>query len=224
MGPWHHGQEIGKKVSSLGAIKFNSDTGLYFREHILAPFLAHYLKDDAPAMSVAPVTAFETGRNRWEDLKTWPSGCASGCEPKATPLYLEAGAKAGFSAPSGGGCVDSMFLSCEAGAVLSAAESASGVCSAADMGAMAGGRSAGVFGTDGCAELYDGCADFSDEDQWGADCEFGGGDDGERCGLGGEADRLSIQRRWRTAGDGWVLSCRWRWIFFGEDIAESLSE
>src|SRR5450432_4036583 len=100
IGPWHHGQEI-EEASSLGAIKFDSDTGLYFRRQILAPFLAHYLKDDAPAMSVAPVTAFETGRNRWEDLKTWPSGCASGCEPKATPLYLEAGARAGFSAPSG---------------------------------------------------------------------------------------------------------------------------
>src|SRR5579871_1252267 len=38
MGPWHHGQEIGDG-SSLGAIKFHSDTGLYFREHILGPFL-----------------------------------------------------------------------------------------------------------------------------------------------------------------------------------------
>ena len=62
MGPWHHGQEI-EEASSLGAIKFNSDTGLYFREKILGPFLAHYLKDDAPAITVAPVTAFETGRN-----------------------------------------------------------------------------------------------------------------------------------------------------------------
>src|ERR1051326_8083929 len=44
MGPWHHGQEIGDG-SKLGAIKFNSDTGLYFREKILGPFLARYLKD-----------------------------------------------------------------------------------------------------------------------------------------------------------------------------------
>jgi putative CocE/NonD family hydrolase len=105
MGPWHHGQEI-EEASSLGAIRFNSDTGLYFRMHILAPFLAHYLKDDAPAMSVAPVTAFETGTNRWEDLKAWPAGCASGCAPKATPLFLQAGAKLGFTAPSGGDAFD----------------------------------------------------------------------------------------------------------------------
>ena len=30
VGPWHHGQEI-EEASSLGAIKFRSDTGLYFR-------------------------------------------------------------------------------------------------------------------------------------------------------------------------------------------------
>jgi len=54
-------------------------------------------------MSVAPVTAFETGTNRWEDLKTWPSGCASGCTPKPTPLYLQAASKAAFSAPSASG-------------------------------------------------------------------------------------------------------------------------
>ncbi len=105
LGPWHHGQEI-EEASSLGAIKFRSDTGLYFREKILAPFLAHYLKDDAPPMTVAPVTAFETGTNRWEDLKTWPSGCANGCTPKPTPLYLQAASKAAFTAPSGSEAYD----------------------------------------------------------------------------------------------------------------------
>jgi putative CocE/NonD family hydrolase len=105
MGPWHHGQEI-EEASSLGAIKFRSDTGLYFREQILAPFLAHYLKDEAPAMQVAPVTAFETGTNRWQSLQSWPSGCAGGCVPKATPLYLQAAGKLGFAAPAGGEAFD----------------------------------------------------------------------------------------------------------------------
>jgi uncharacterized protein len=105
LGPWHHGQEI-EDASSLGAIKFNSDTGLYFREKILAPFLAHYLKDDPPPMNVAPVTAFETGTNTWEQLKAWPSGCASGCTPKLTPLYLQAGSKLAFSAPESGAAFD----------------------------------------------------------------------------------------------------------------------
>ncbi|MEJ2215184.1 MAG: CocE/NonD family hydrolase [Gemmatimonadota bacterium] len=99
MGPWHHGGEIGDG-SMLGALHFGSDTGLYFRTHILAPFLAHYLKDDAPADSVSPVTAFVSGTNHWEHLQSWPSGCASGCTVKPTPLYLEAGHKAGFDAPA----------------------------------------------------------------------------------------------------------------------------
>ena len=78
MGPWHHGQEIGDG-SKLGALNFNSDTGLYFRENILRPFLDQYLKDGAPKSDMAPVTAFETGTNTWRRLPSWPAGCASGC-------------------------------------------------------------------------------------------------------------------------------------------------
>jgi putative CocE/NonD family hydrolase len=99
IGPWHHGQEIGDG-SSLGAIKFDSDTGLYFRRDILRPFLDRYLKDEAPAAEVAPVTAFETGTNTWRRLKAWPSGCESGCEIRPTPLYLGAALKTGFTAPA----------------------------------------------------------------------------------------------------------------------------
>jgi uncharacterized protein len=99
MGPWHHGQEIGDG-SSLGALKFGSDTGLYFRKEILAPFLAHYLKDDAPKSDIAPVIAFETGTNTWRRLPAWPSGCANGCTIKPTPLYLNAGLKLSFTAPA----------------------------------------------------------------------------------------------------------------------------
>src|ERR1700681_2803413 len=77
MGPWHHGQEIGDG-STLGALKFNSDTALYFRQKILRPFLDHYLKNDAPPDDLPPVSAFETGTNTSERLPAWPAGCASG--------------------------------------------------------------------------------------------------------------------------------------------------
>jgi putative CocE/NonD family hydrolase len=96
LGPWHHGQEIGDG-STLGALKFHSDTGAYFRQNVLRPFLDHFLKDDAPPLTVAPVTAYETGTGTWERLKAWPSGCESGCAPKPTPLYLNADSKLGFS-------------------------------------------------------------------------------------------------------------------------------
>jgi uncharacterized protein len=97
LGPWHHGQEI-REGSALGAIKFNSDTALTFRQEILRPFLDHYLKD-APKADIAPVMAFETGTNKWLRLPSWPAGCARGCTVKPTPLYLNEGLKAEFAKP-----------------------------------------------------------------------------------------------------------------------------
>ena len=101
MGPWHHGQEI-EDGSRLGALNFHSDTALYFRENILRPFLAQYLKDGAPPAGVAPVAAFETGTNRWRNLPAWPAGCDAGCRVTPEPLHLEAGLKLGFDAPPAG--------------------------------------------------------------------------------------------------------------------------
>ena len=98
LGPWHHGQEI-EDSSTLGALKFGSDPGLYFRQNILRPFLDHYLKDNAPKSDVALVSAFETGTNKWERLSAWPAGCPSGCSISPTPLYLSAGSKLSFTAP-----------------------------------------------------------------------------------------------------------------------------
>ena len=110
LGPWHHGQEI-EDASSLGPLKFGSDTGAYFRQQVLAPFLAHYLKDDAPSMNVAPVTAFETGTNTWRRLRAWPSGCESGCPPQPKPLYLAAGLTTTFSAPAATGAAFDEYVS-----------------------------------------------------------------------------------------------------------------
>ena len=110
IGPWHHGQEI-EDGSTLGALKFNSDTALYFRREILAPFLAQYLKDGAPKADVPPVSAFETGTNTWRRLPAWPAGCASGCTVQPTPLYFGAGLKVGFTAPEPGGAAFDEYVS-----------------------------------------------------------------------------------------------------------------
>jgi putative CocE/NonD family hydrolase len=99
MGPWHHGQEIGNG-SSLGALHFGSDTSAYFRQNILRPYLAQYLKDGAPRADIAPVTAYETGRNRWQRLPRWPLACAAGCSAGARKLYLQDGRRVGFEAPA----------------------------------------------------------------------------------------------------------------------------
>ena len=101
MGPWFHGQEIGDG-SALGAIRFGSDTAKYFREQVLRPFLAQYLKDGAPKAEVAPVTVFETGTNQWRRLDRWPLACERGCAATSRPLYLQPGQKIGFVTPAAG--------------------------------------------------------------------------------------------------------------------------
>jgi len=96
MGPWHHGQEI-DDGSTLGALRFESNTSRTFMRDILLPFLDQYLKEGAPKANVAPVTAFETGANVWQRLDAWPAG------KRTTPLYLEPGLKVGFLAPTATG-------------------------------------------------------------------------------------------------------------------------
>ena len=88
MGPWFHGQEI-ERADALGPVRWDSDTGKWWRMHVLAPFLAHYLYD-AP-MDVATVTAFQSGANAWQRLPGWPTARAE------TRLYLSADQSLGFA-------------------------------------------------------------------------------------------------------------------------------
>ncbi|MBI3823194.1 MAG: CocE/NonD family hydrolase [Planctomycetes bacterium] len=104
IGPWHHGQMI-NNASSLGAVKFGSDTALHFRKKILAPFLAQYLIDGAPKADVAPVTAFETGTNEWRRYSTWPP------QGEGKPLYLRAGLKLSREAPKPGDTAFEEYIS-----------------------------------------------------------------------------------------------------------------
>jgi len=110
LGPWHHGQEI-RDGSTLGALKFNSDTALTFRRDILRPFLDQYLKDNAPKADVPPVVAFESGTNVWRRLPSWPSGCENGCTVRPTPLYFNDGLKLSFEAPKGSDAAFDEYIS-----------------------------------------------------------------------------------------------------------------
>jgi len=102
MGPWHHGQEIDADIT-LGEVSFGADQGLYFRWHILKPFLDHYLKD-APA-DIATVNAFESGTNRWLRLASWPKGCEAECRIEQKPLYMQPGSRLGFNQPAEGAAI-----------------------------------------------------------------------------------------------------------------------
>ena len=104
IGPWHHGGAI-DDGSSLGQLKFPSDPSYTWRKKTLAPFLARYLKDDAGAPQVAPVTAYESGANEWQSLQSWPVAQAT------TKLYLHANAGLSFKAPAANEPKDSQYVS-----------------------------------------------------------------------------------------------------------------
>jgi putative CocE/NonD family hydrolase len=92
LGPWHHVQSI-FDGSGIGPIRWGHDTAKWWRRHVLAPFLAHYLKGEP--MDVAPVTAFQSGSNQWRRLERWPPA------PATANLYLKPNGELGFDAAAG---------------------------------------------------------------------------------------------------------------------------
>jgi hypothetical protein len=99
LGPWHHGEANGP-ASTLGPLDWGTDTGKWFRENVLLPFLDEHLKR-GPHADIARVTAFQVGPNRWERLNDWPVACASGCSTALTPLYLTGNKGLSFDRPTG---------------------------------------------------------------------------------------------------------------------------
>jgi uncharacterized protein len=71
VGPWNHGGWGGGPGRSLGKIDFASDTGVYFREKIKAPWFDYLLKDKG-TLPVEEAVTFQTGTNRWESHAQWP--------------------------------------------------------------------------------------------------------------------------------------------------------
>jgi uncharacterized protein len=70
-GPWVHGGWERYDGARLGRVTFGSDTGEFFRSHILFPFFEQYLKDRGDA-HLSNVYAFETGTNTWKEYPSWP--------------------------------------------------------------------------------------------------------------------------------------------------------
>ncbi len=95
MGPWGHGDWLRSPGRKLGPLDFGSDTGTYFRSHILFPFFEHYLKG-AAAPDTPGALAFETGTNQWRSYPSWPP---PGARPRS--LYLHAKGALSFEPPTG---------------------------------------------------------------------------------------------------------------------------
>ncbi len=99
-GPWSHGQWNGGDADHLGDIQFHQKTGKFFREQIEYPFFAHYLKGE-DSMSLPEAFVFETGRNEWRRMDSWPP---KGTTPRA--LYFREGGKLSADAPAAGDVFD----------------------------------------------------------------------------------------------------------------------
>ena len=99
LGPWSHGGWSGTG-DALGSIRFGSDTGTWFRRHVLLPFLDSHLKTGAAPADIAAVTAFQTGTNEWQRLPAWPTACADGCAQTTQKLYLQAAGGLSFEQPA----------------------------------------------------------------------------------------------------------------------------
>jgi uncharacterized protein len=92
-GPWNHGGWARSTGKSLGAIPFGSDTSLYFRQKIEAPWFAYWLKDKG-SLPLKEALLFQTGSDKWVQFNSWP--------PKNAPsreLYFHEDGKLSFEAP-----------------------------------------------------------------------------------------------------------------------------
>ena len=99
MGPWFHSQ-INREGTSLGPLRWATDTTLDVRRDIIKPFFDQYLKEGAPKANTPPVLIYNTGENHWDRFASWPLACESGCAAKSKPLYLSAASGLSFTAPT----------------------------------------------------------------------------------------------------------------------------
>ncbi len=93
MGPWSHGGWARGTGESLGAIRFDSKTGEWYRENAELPFFNYYLKDKGE-MKLPEATIFLTGANEWKSMEQWPP---KGLQPRS--LYFHQDGKLSFDAP-----------------------------------------------------------------------------------------------------------------------------
>jgi putative CocE/NonD family hydrolase len=99
MGPWFHSQ-INREGTSLGPLRWATDTTLDVRRDVIKPFFDQYLKEGAPKANTPPVLIYNTGENHWDRFASWPLACESGCAAKSKPLYLSAASGLSFTAPA----------------------------------------------------------------------------------------------------------------------------
>jgi putative CocE/NonD family hydrolase len=96
MGPWSHGQWSSRDGSSMGNIRFGSNTAIWYQNNIEIPFFNYYLKGKGEDPNLAEATIFFSGANEWRKLVQWPPA-----EMKTNPIYFEANGNLSWNKPAG---------------------------------------------------------------------------------------------------------------------------
>ncbi|MBI1760054.1 MAG: CocE/NonD family hydrolase [Acidobacteria bacterium] len=105
-GPWNHGGWARGDGSSLGRIKFGSNTAQHYRERIEAPWFAYWLKDKGTAGLTEAIT-FQTGANEWKSYDQWPPRNLT----VDRQLYFHAAGNLSFDAPNDAGHAFDSYVS-----------------------------------------------------------------------------------------------------------------
>jgi putative CocE/NonD family hydrolase len=92
-GPWNHGGWARSTGTSLGGIPLGSDTALYFRQKIEAPWFAYWLKNKG-ALPLKEALLFQSGSDTWTSFDSWPPR-----EAQPRNLYFHEDGKLSFDAP-----------------------------------------------------------------------------------------------------------------------------
>jgi len=93
VGPWNHGGWGGGPGNALGEIPFGSDTGVYFRQKVEAPWFAYWLHDKG-SLPLKEALLFQTGSDTWTSFDAWPPR-----EAKTENLYFGENGRLSFQAP-----------------------------------------------------------------------------------------------------------------------------
>lgn len=105
-GPWSHGGWAGTDGSKLGNIGFSSATSTFFQDEIEFPFFLFHLKGKGEGGSLPEAYVFETGRNEWHKMDSWPPKSAS-----ARALYFQGAGQLSWNPPSAGGQLFDEYVS-----------------------------------------------------------------------------------------------------------------
>ncbi len=95
MGPWYHGQWASRDGSSLGNVRFGSNTAEWYQNNIEIPFFNYYLKGKGDISKLAEATIFFTGENQWRNIDQWPPA-----DKQDRPIYLQPGGKLSWDKPT----------------------------------------------------------------------------------------------------------------------------